>query len=96
MSPLALRAGSSNRPLLDGGFREAGISVQPLLEPSQLAQPIYAATPGHVDGQRPGLRDDHFFRRHAGFRASSTSSHRVSRCAAAAGWRAAGGRRPGR
>ena len=33
---IALRAGSSIRPLLDAGFREAGISVQPLFEPSQL------------------------------------------------------------
>jgi LysR family carnitine catabolism transcriptional activator len=33
---IALRAGSSIRPLLDAGFREAGISLQPLFEPSQL------------------------------------------------------------
>jgi hypothetical protein len=63
MSPLALRAGSSIGPLLGAGFREAGISVQPLLEPSQLAQTDICGDAGQVDGQRPDLRDNHFFRR---------------------------------
>ena len=33
---IALRDGSSIRPLLEAGFREAGLTMQPLFEPSQL------------------------------------------------------------